>query len=90
MGDIMNNDFLSYLQGDNQNSFNDYGAGNKVYGGGRSNPTSGPVDLTGYKERDAKAKGMRNAMLRRMKAKQSGRLFSSDNLTPAKTFQGGM
>lgn len=30
-----------------------YSAGNKTYGFGRSNPTSGPVDPLGYKERDA-------------------------------------
>ena len=84
-----NQDFLSYLQGDNQNSFNNYSAGNKVYGGGRSNPTSGPVDKSGYKQRDAQAKAMRDAMLRRMKARQEGRYMSSDNLTPAQTFQGG-
>lgn len=29
-----------------------YAAGNKVYGFGRSNPTSGPVDPLGYRERD--------------------------------------
>ena len=29
-----------------------YSAGNKVYGFGRSNPTSGPVDKLGYRERD--------------------------------------
>ncbi len=34
-----------------------YAAGNKVYGSGRPNPTSGPVDPAGYLERDAKKKG---------------------------------
>ncbi len=29
-----------------------YGVGNKIYGGGRSNPTSGPVDKSGYRERE--------------------------------------
>lgn len=29
-----------------------YSAGNKVYGGGRSNPTSGTVDPSGYVERE--------------------------------------
>lgn len=33
--------------------FNRYAAGRKVYGGGRSNPTSGTVDPTGYIERSA-------------------------------------
>lgn len=31
-----------------------YSAGNKTYGFGRSNATSGPVDKLGYRERDAK------------------------------------
>lgn len=33
--------------------FNRYAAGRKTYGGGRSNPTSGTVDPTGYIERSA-------------------------------------
>lgn len=33
--------------------FNRYAAGRKVYGGGRSNPTSGTVDPTGYIDRSA-------------------------------------
>ncbi len=49
-----------------------YLVGNKVYGGGRSFPTMGPVDKLGYMERDAKAKARRNAMLRRMKAVNKG------------------
>lgn len=48
--------------------FNSYAAGNKIYGGGRSWPTMGPVDILGYRERDLKVKGKRNAMLRRLKA----------------------
>lgn len=57
-----------------------YAVGNKVYGGGRSNPTSGPVDKTGYRERDARTKARRDAILRRMKAKQSGKFASADSL----------
>lgn len=83
-----NQDFMSYLQGDNQGSFNNYAAGNKVYGSGRPNPTSGPVDKTGYAERDRLAANKRNAMLRRMKARQAGRYMSSDNLTPEQPMQG--
>lgn len=45
-----------------------YGVGDKLYGGGRSNPTSGPVDPLGYKERDAKTRMRRNTLLRWMKA----------------------
>jgi hypothetical protein len=49
-----------------------YTAGNKVYGGGRPMPNIGPVNKAGYRERDRKAKARRDAMLRRMRAMQSG------------------
>lgn len=55
-----------------------YSVGNKIYGGGRSFPTMGPVDKLGYKERDAKHAARRSAILRRMKAKQSGKHASAD------------
>jgi hypothetical protein len=56
-----------------------YAAGNKIYGpGGRSNPTSGPVDPTGHKERDLKYKARRAAMLRRLKAKSKGHYANPD------------
>lgn len=61
-----------------RSGFNKYAAGNKIYGGGRSMPTVGPVDPLGYKERDAKTKTRRNALLRRMKAEQKGQYNSSD------------
>lgn len=60
------------------NSYNSYAAGAKVYGAGRSNPTMGPVDKTGYKERDAATAAKRNAMLRRLKAGAKGKYMSSD------------
>jgi hypothetical protein len=41
-----------------------YSAGNKTYGFGRSNPTSGPVDKLGYRERNL----MQNAISRRLGA----------------------
>ena len=85
---MANGDFASYLSGDNQGGFSNYAAGNKVYGGGRPNPTSGPVDKSGYAERDRRAKAKRNAMLRRLKARQSGRYMSSDNLSPEIPMQG--
>jgi len=58
--------------------FQAYAAGNKVYGAGRSNPTSGPVDKLGYRERDAKTKARRNALLRRLKAGNSKNYMSQD------------
>lgn len=50
--------------------FNPYAAGNKLYGSGRYNPTSGPVNKTGYRERDRK-----NAVLRRLRALQKGNVM---------------
>jgi len=55
-----------------------YAAGNKIYGGGRSAPNIGPVDPSGHNERDLKYQARRSAMLRRMKAMQSGNTMSSD------------
>lgn len=57
-----------------------YSVGNRVYSGARSHPTSGPVDKMGYRERDAKASARRSAILRRMKAMQSGKSASADAL----------
>jgi hypothetical protein len=60
--------------------FQAYAAGNKVYGLGRSSPTNGPVDKLGYRERDAKTRLKRNAMLRRMKAGQKGHYMDKNYL----------
>lgn len=57
-----------------------YAVGNKIYGGGRSFPTMGPVDKMGYRERDAKTKARRSAILRRLKANQNAKYASSDAL----------
>lgn len=65
-------------------TFNSYAAGNKIYGGGRSFPTMGPVDRMGYKERDLAHKAKRDALLRRMKANASGKFMSSDWLGGSK------
>jgi hypothetical protein len=55
-----------------------YAAGNKIYGGGRDAPNIGPVDPMGHRERDLKYQARRSAMLRRLKAKQSGNFGSPD------------
>jgi hypothetical protein len=68
---------LSAYQG-KPDSYNAYAAGNKIYGSGRSNPTMGPVDPTGYRERDAVVRLKRNALLRRMKAGNKKDYMSSD------------
>lgn len=57
-----------------------YAVGNRVYGGGRPNPTMGPVDPTGYKERDAMSAARRTAILRRLQATQKGDYASADAL----------
>lgn len=68
--------FTQYLRGAGQ-GFNPFGAGNKVYGGGRSAPNIGPVgNREGYEERDRMARAKRNAMLQRLKAGQQGKFMS--------------
>lgn len=68
-------------------SFNKFSAGDKVYGFGRSYPHRGPVDKAGYKVREREKKlsrqspivknaSRRNALLRRMQAKQANRYRS--------------
>lgn len=57
-----------------------YSVGNRVYGGGRSFPTSGPVDRTGYKERDLTAAARRDAVSRRLQSMQAGKYASADSL----------
>jgi hypothetical protein len=55
-----------------------YAAGNKIYGGGRDAPNIGPVDPMGHRTRDLKYQARRSALLRRLKAQQSGNFGSSD------------
>ncbi len=55
-----------------------YAAGDKIYGGGRDAPNIGPVDPSGYRERDLKYHARRTAMLRRLKAIQNGNTGSAD------------
>lgn len=80
----MEEELLRLLRGKRtQVASNPYAAGNKRYGvSGRDAPNIGPSDPTGYKERDAKAGATRNAVLRRLKAKQRGRYASQDYQDP--------
>lgn len=55
-----------------------YAAGDKIYGGGRDAPNIGPVDPTGYRERDLKYHARRVAIQRRLKQLQSGNYMSPD------------
>lgn len=55
--------------------FNPYAAGSRRYGSGRSMPNIGPVSgsgLLGYSQRDNQAKARKDAIVRRLKAQQSG------------------
>ncbi len=61
-------------------SFNEYAAGAKVYGGGRYNPTMGPVDKTGYRARDRKLAVRRNALQAKLKAGRNKAYASPDFL----------
>lgn len=58
--------------------FNPYAAGRKIYAGGRSMPTLGPVDPLGYRERDAITRVKRNAMLRMLKAQSKKKYMQPD------------
>lgn len=64
-------------------AYTPYAAGYKLYGGGRSNPTSGPVDKAGYQERDLLNRARRNAVLRKLRATQQGNYMSADYLNGA-------
>jgi hypothetical protein len=60
--------------------FNPYAAGSKTYGQGMKSPTMGPVDKTGYAERDRKLQVRRNALQAKLKAKGKGAYASSDSM----------
>lgn len=60
--------------------FNPYAAGRKTYGAGRDFPTIGTNDKLGYRMRDAQGKARKRAVMRRMKAIQSGRIMQPDVL----------
>ena len=63
-----------YLMGSSSDGggYNPFSAGTKRYGFGRSNPTMGPVDRTGYINRDAALKARRNAILKQLASSQPG------------------
>lgn len=55
-----------------------YAAGDKIYGGGRDAPNLGPVNPMGYRDRDLKYQARRTAILKRLRAVQSGNYMSPD------------
>lgn len=58
--------------------FNPYGAGARIYGPGRYNPTMGAVDKTGYAERDRKRRAKINALRAKTKASSTKSYASPD------------
>lgn len=60
--------------------FNPYSAGRKMYGAGRDFPTIGMNDKSGYRMREMVASARKSAVMRRMKALQSGRIIQPDVL----------
>lgn len=77
----MDPNFWDYLQ-NAQQTFNPYSAGNKVYGMGSTQPTTGAVDPSGYRDRDRMLKARQNAILQRLKAQVGQRFMSSQYLNP--------
>lgn len=53
-------------------AFNPYAAGNKTYGAVSGSPNLGPVDKTGYADRDRRIKARKQAIAAAMKATQVG------------------
>ncbi len=58
--------------------FNPYGAGARIYGSGRMNPTMGAVDKAGYAERDRKRRAKVNALRAKTKAMSTKSYSSPD------------
>lgn len=67
-------------------AYTPYAAGMKLYGGGRSNPTAGPVAREGYREREMLNRSKRQAVLNQLKKVQSGEMMSPEALNA----QGGL
>ena len=80
---IQNYGLTGYGNQPKPDAYTPYAAGYKLYGGGRSNPTAGPVDKAGYQERDLMNNARRDAVLRRMKAAQQGNYASPAYLNGA-------
>lgn len=59
---------------------NPYAVGRAVYGGVRHMPNLGPVDQRGYIERDRRYAARREAVERRLKAKQQMNMINADYL----------
>lgn len=71
-----------YLTGSagNGGGYSRYAAGRKMYGGGRDAPNMGPVDPSGYVNRDAAIKARRNAILRRLQSLPQGQYLQPSRI----------
>ena len=61
-------------------AFTPYAAGKKIYGQVSSSPTMGPVDKTGYADRDRKLAARKNAVLQKVKGMNRGAYNNADVL----------
>lgn len=61
-------------------SFSPYAAGKKIYGQVSSSPTMGPVDKSGYADRDRRLAARKNAVLQKMKGMNKGAYAAPDVL----------
>jgi len=61
-------------------AFTPYAAGKKIYGQVGSSPTMGPVDKTGYADRDRRLAARRNAVLQKMQGMNKGAYSNADVL----------
>lgn len=61
-------------------SFTPYAAGSKVYSQVMGSPNMGPVDKTGYRDRDRRIQARKNAILNKMKAGAVGAYANADAL----------
>ena len=61
-------------------SFSPYAAGKKIYSQVSSSPTMGPVDKTGYADRDRRLAARKNAVLQKMQGMNKGAYGATDVL----------
>jgi hypothetical protein len=58
-------------------SANPFATGRPVYGNGTQAPTSGPVDISGYRERDLKLQGIQKRALATVQQRMMQQLFGA-------------
>lgn len=66
-------------------SANPFATGTPVYGNGTSAPTRGPVDISGYRERDLMLQGARKRALATAQQQMQQQLFGGPMGLPGRT-----